>query len=214
MVRTFHRRACQVLTLAVLLPAPARALADGETETERETPDTAVTPVGTASPPLRLVSGNVLGVVSGRFGLAYQGMLAAHHAILIGGHATLVPHLARGTDQVLGFGGQLGYRFYSAPRGPVGFFVGPSVLAGRYSWEEGGNETNTGSLGHYAVAADVGWAALMGSHLVVAVVGGAQYSWVNGGDPLGSGDQVSAFMSPLPRNGVSPRVALELGFAF
>jgi hypothetical protein len=196
--RTFLAAQHFLLTIAVL-GLPARALADDVVKP---------TPVAAAHSK-HLLSTNAAAALLGRFGVDYQLMPAPHHAFVIGGHVKLLPHVSRGTDEILGYGGELGYRFYSGSRGPTGFFIGPSVLAGRYAWEEGGNETNTGSLSRYGVAADVGWSTMIGSHFVLALGGGAQYAWVDS-----DRERVPDLTRLIIGKGLRPRALVQLGVAF
>jgi hypothetical protein len=67
---------------------------------------------------------------------------------------------------------ELGYRWYSSSRGLVGFFLGPSVLVGRYASKHGDDP----ALGFTAVggAVDLGYQAVTRSGVLWAFGAGLQ----------------------------------------
>jgi hypothetical protein len=106
-----------------------------------------------------------------------------------------------------GFGGELGYRYYSGGRGPRGFFVGPSIILGRFTaTAEDGSQTQ---YLHYGLAADVGHQMLIVDRVSLS---------------LGAGLQIMKTDKPIPpqqfpakifaSSGVLPRLLISLGVAF
>ena len=106
-----------------------------------------------------------------------------------------------------GFGGEIGYRYYSGLGGPRGFFVGPSFLFGAMTAKaSNGAET---SFQSYGLAADVGYEALVADRIVLALGGGVQYQATSKSIP---DQQLPA--SLYANNRFAPRVLLALGVAF
>jgi hypothetical protein len=73
------------------------------------------------------LEGNPLGLVIGRYSADLEYLPAPHHAL----HLTPVGYFALpGTsDELVGFGAETGYRWYSSADGPQGIFAGASFIA-------------------------------------------------------------------------------------
>jgi hypothetical protein len=106
-----------------------------------------------------------------------------------------------------GYGGEIGYRYYSGLGGPRGFFVGPSLLIGSMT-ATAANGTDT-SFSTYGLAADGGYEALVADRIAVSVGAGAEYLATSKSIP---NQQLPA--SLYANGGVWPRVLLAVGCAF
>jgi hypothetical protein len=106
-----------------------------------------------------------------------------------------------------GFGGELGYRYYTDKGGPRGFFAGPSLLLAAITATAGnGNQTSFGDIG---VAVDVGYSALVANTISLSVGGGAQYTLTTKSIP---DQQLPASIYANSR--LYPRLLLSMGYAF
>jgi hypothetical protein len=108
-----------------------------------------------------------------------------------------------------GFGGELGYRFYTGEKGANGFYVGPSLLVARYSTSVGGQSGE--SFSSIGAAVDAGGQWVIGPGVVVGFGFGLQYTSVSG-DANTSGLPLSAAV--IAGNGIRPRTLLTVGYAF
>lgn len=159
------------------------------------------------------VEWNPLGIfVGGR--LSFQGEIvpSEHHALELSAnfvHTTsdvAIGNSATIQQTFTGAGGEVGYRYYTGRRGPNGFFVGPSFIAGLYNASLPQNEQSFSNIG---IAVDVGLQKIFFEHLVVG--GGVGLQWTT----------VSHDFADLPTNasiiaggGLKPRLLLALGYAF
>src|SRR6185437_6784884 len=82
-----------------------------------------------------------------------------------------------------GFGGELGYRWYSGTGGPRGFYIGPSFLLGRFDATPTvgagtGMATTHGDIPFWNIggAIDAGWQALIADRIVAGLGGGLEYT--------------------------------------
>jgi Protein of unknown function (DUF3575) len=107
-----------------------------------------------------------------------------------------------------GFGGEIGYRYYTGLGGPRGFFVGPSlIIADMNVKAQNGSSTGYIDLG---VAADVGYQMIVVDSLSLAVGAGLQYA-----TPVGAtipGQQFPADVYGSAR--LFPRALASIGWAF
>jgi hypothetical protein len=106
-----------------------------------------------------------------------------------------------------GFGGEIGYRYYTGEGGPRGFFVGPSLFIGAMT-AKAANGAET-SFANYGLAADVGYAALVADRISLTLGGGLQYQLTSKSLP----DQQPP-ASLYANSRLAPRVLLALGCAF
>jgi hypothetical protein len=118
------------------------------------------------------------------------------------GAATQLP-----TQKFSGFGGEIGYRYYTEARGPRGFFVGPSLIFGVMSAKaQDGNETDYLDLG---VAVDVGYEAIIADSVVLSLGAGVQYTTPDKSIPS------QQFPADIYANSkVFPRALASIGWVF
>lgn len=165
---------------------------------------------------------NPLSVIIGRYSLNVEILPARHHALVLNPHYdsfSFEPAVNAGgediavTDGFSGYGAELGYRYYSGSRGPQGFFIGPSLLLGRYHAKQsdltGSDEKSFTSVGW---ALDVGGQAIVGSGVVLGFGLGIQQTRnsVNA-DQFG---ELPLFAEALVGSGVRPRFLFSAGYAF
>jgi hypothetical protein len=209
---------------AALLAAPAVAHADE--------PTAAPAPAAAAAPKEHAddsaeadrkhfsIELNPLGIAIGRYSLQGEYLPAAHHAITLNPFYTHAPVTVtvNGKDidagALDGFGGELGYRFYTGSKGPNGFYIGPSVILASFSQSAPSGAAPAGSAGSdsvlsYGGAIDLGGQAVIGPGIVVGGGFGLQYT------------SVSEDMKDLPLltaalvgSGVRPRILFSVGYAF
>jgi hypothetical protein len=117
------------------------------------------------------------------------------------GAATQLPQ-----QKFWGFGGEIGYRYYTGLGGARGFFVGPSlILAAMTAKPQVGSNT---SYLDYGVAADVGYEMLLADAVAVSLGAGVQYTTPSKSIP----DQ--QFPADIYANShVFPRVLASIGWA-
>jgi len=106
-----------------------------------------------------------------------------------------------------GFGGELGYRYYFDPRGPRGFFLGPSFILGSFT-ATAMNGDRTPYLG-FGLAADAGYQMLVADRVALTLGGGVQGLWTSSSIPE------QQFPARIYANrGVLPRLLFSIGCAF
>lgn len=106
-----------------------------------------------------------------------------------------------------GFGGEIGYRYYTGEGGPRGLFVGPSlILAGMTANAQNGSQT---SYFDFGIAADIGYELLVVDSVALAVGAGLQYSAPSKSLP---NQQFPADVYANSR--VLPRALASIGWAF
>lgn len=172
-------------------------------------------------PPRRIVSiaWNPLPLIFGKVSLDVVVVPVSHHALALSpfyvttstapiyvfddmGHATQLA-----TQTFVGWGGELGYRYYFGQRGPRGLFLGPSLILAWFN-ATAGNGTQTHFL-HYGVAADVGYQMLIADRLSLAVGAGLQVVLTDKSIPP---QQYPAKF--YANQGVAPRLLASLGVTF
>jgi hypothetical protein len=150
--------------------------------------------------------------VGGRVSLNLEWVPVTHHAIEVSPHFThTTSDVATSPDvkesqSYTGFGGEIGYRYYTGHRGPNGVFVGPSIIAGAYNASLPGGDKAFTNLG---IAADVGAQAILFDHLVVG--GGVGIEYLKVSHDFGD---LPTSASMIASSGVKPRLLLEAGAAF
>jgi len=105
-----------------------------------------------------------------------------------------------------GFGGELGYRYYTGLAGPRGFFLGPSFILGFFTM----SPTSAGDVHYVNIggALDVGYQALVADRVSLSFGGGLQF--------LGQDKSIPSQSFPAniyANTGVLPRLLLSIGVA-
>ena len=123
---------------------------------------------------------NPIGIAIGRYSVQAEIIFAKRHTLVINPYfnyttAEISSGSSTLTQKFVGGGGELGYRFYSNPNMPAGFYVGPSFIAGVYnaSSSSGGSSTTFASIGG---AIDIGGQAIIGPGVVISGGAGLQYT--------------------------------------
>jgi Protein of unknown function (DUF3575) len=174
-----------------------------------------------AAPPERHFSLelNPLSLIIGRISAQLLIVPVNHHALVLNpfyawtttnpiytddaqGNATQLP-----VQKFTGFGGEIGYRYYTGLGGPRGFFVGPSfIIADMNVKAQNGSSTSYTDLGF---AVDVGYQLLVIDRVSLAVGAGVQYTTPTSSIPP---QQFPADVYANSR--VFPRALASIGWAF
>jgi hypothetical protein len=164
---------------------------------------------------------NPLATAIGRYSIQGEYLPAVHHAITLNPFYTHAGVTVNGQDEgsVGGFGGELGYRFYTGVKGPNGFFVGPSFLFASYKENGGlavdsqGNLTNAGSTSFTSVggAIDIGGQGVIGPGIVVG--GGFGLQWTKTSKSVDT-DNLNLASAIIAGGGTRPRFLFTVGYAF
>lgn len=161
---------------------------------------------------------NPLGFAIGRYSIQGEYMLARHHAVTLNpfyAHAP-VTVTVNGKDidagSLNGFGGELGYRFYTGSKGANGFFVGPSVLFGSYSQSGGVGTQASDSFTSIGGAVDVGGQFIIGPGVVLGFGGGLQYTKTSQDNVDTSNLNLASAI--IAGGGIRPRALLAVGYSF
>jgi hypothetical protein len=201
-------------TAAVLPPTPAQSAS-----TPADTPvDVVIAPKPT---PFRVVSleFNPLSLIIGKVSFNAVVTPVSHHALILSpfyvstntwpiyvfsdqGAAQQVP------QQVFsGFGGEIGYRYYTGQHGPRGFFAGPSLIVGAMKAKaQNGSTTDYVDVGG---AVDIGYELLVVDAVALSVGAGAQYTAPTKTIPS------QQFPADVYANGkLEPRALASIGWAF
>jgi hypothetical protein len=162
------------------------------------------------------LQGNPLGFLIGRYSADLEYLPDVHHAF----HLTAFGYYALPgvADQLTGFGGEIGYRWYSGVHGPHGLFAGASLVAGELEYQhvavapaplDVSNDTQFVELGG---AIDAGYQVILLGNLAIGVGAGAQYV-VDTIEPrfeFASHPRHDLLYGP----GLRPRALLSVGTAF
>jgi hypothetical protein len=163
------------------------------------------------------IEANPLAAAIGRYSLQVEWLPAAHHALVVNPHydsvnsdtsITVNGQTTTLTQSFSGFGGEVGYRFYTGKTGPLGFFIGPSLLVAKYTSSAGDASTSFTSLGG---AVDLGGQAVIGPGIVVGGGFGLQYTKISQDV---STDGMSLAAAVIAGGGVRPRALFTVGYAF
>jgi hypothetical protein len=159
---------------------------------------------------------NPLGIIIGRYSLQGEVMLAKHHSLQVNPHFNYTPVSANinGADvdlgKFVGFGGELGYRFYSGSRGPAGFYAGASFLAAYYTQSSGAGGGSQ-AFGSFGGAIDIGGQAVIGPGITLGGGVGLQYTKTTESIVT---DNLNLAAVIVAGGGFRPRFLLHVGFAF
>jgi hypothetical protein len=157
---------------------------------------------------------NPLGFAIGRYSVNIEYMLARHHALILTpffDHTTVTVNDVD-VGSLNGFGGELGYRFYTGDRGMNGFFIGPSVLFA--SWSQSSDIPNAPSGDGFTAiggALDLGGQAVIGPGVIVGGGFGLQYT-SNSIDVETKDLNIAS--AAIAGGGVRPRFLLSVGYGF
>ncbi len=158
---------------------------------------------------------NPLAAAAGRYSIQAEWLPAVHHAIVVNPHFDHIsPTIPVGngasySESFTGFGGELGYRYYTGTKGPNGLFIGPSVIAAHYSTSVDGQ--SGGSFSSYGAAIDIGGQAVIGPGIVIGGGFGLQYTKST---LDGSTDGLPLLATAIAGEGVRPRFLFTIGYAF
>lgn len=150
--------------------------------------------------------------VGGRVSFNLEWAPATHHVIVLSPHFVhtsadiAVAGDATQSQSFTGFGGELGYRYYTGHRGMNGIFIGPSLITGFY---EANLPNSNVFFGDFGAALDVGLQEIFFNHLIVGGGVGIEY--------LGVGHDFRDLPSgpaAIASQGVKPRLLLEVGYGF
>ncbi|HEX3343901.1 MAG TPA: hypothetical protein VHS09_04975 [Polyangiaceae bacterium] len=162
------------------------------------------------------VQGNPLGLIIGRYSADLEYLPAPHHAL----HFSPVGYFALPgvADELVGFGAEMGYRWYSGLYGPHGFFLGASFVALSLHYLHGAlpgvpldasEDTSYVELGG---ALDAGYQVVILGNLALGIGVGAQYT-ADTTTPTFE-YQSHPWHDLLYGSGLRPRVLLSVGAAF
>ena len=156
---------------------------------------------------------NPVGLAIGRYSIQGEYMLARHHALTLNPFFTSTSIKVNDTEigSLSGFGGELGYRFYTGNKGANGFFVGPSVLFASYKSEAIGNANSSQSFTAMGGAVDLGGQFIIGPGIVLGVGGGLQYT--SNSEEI-STTNLNLASAVIAGGGVRPRLLFAVGYSF
>src|SRR6478736_74226 len=157
---------------------------------------------------------NPLGLFVGRYSITAEYQPVLHHAITLNPfyNHTSIKDTVSNTDlgTLNGFGGELGYRYYTGKKGPNGFFVGPSFLFGSYKATQTGYPDD--SFTSFGGAVDVGGQAVIGPGFVIGGGFGMQYTKTS--HELINTDNLNLASILVAKSGVRPRFLFAVSYAF
>lgn len=165
---------------------------------------------------------NPLAIAIGRYSIQGEYLFARHHGVVLNPFYAHVPVEVTVNGQSIdagsldGFGGELGYRFYTGNKGPNGFYVGPSVIVASYTQSAASGTAAAGTNGSdsfasYGGALDIGGQAVIGPGVVIGGGFGLQYTQ-NSRDI--ATDNLNLASAIIAGGGVRPRFNLSAGYAF
>jgi hypothetical protein len=156
---------------------------------------------------------NPLGlIVGGRVSLSLEWVPVTHHGLIVSPHFVhTTADIATGpgtfqSQSFTGVGGEIGYRYYSGTRGPIGIFVGPSLIFGVYN---AGLPNGNQAFTDVGLAVDGGVQTILLDHLVLGAGAGLEYLKVShdfGDLPMGP--------STIASTGLKPRILASAGYGF
>ena len=184
-----------LLLLSILSLSPSPAAAD----------DSAPRP----QPPARNALGfNALAVAIGRYGGDFEYLAAPHNVLVLNVHGDYASHAWPAIEYdrpspVWGFGGEVGWRWFTQEPGIRGFFFGPSLIAGYYNADYRGRRFDLPGVG---LAADIGRQFDITPDVFLTYGFGLQYLWT-ARYPADIAPGVSFVMGA----GVDPRLLVTVG---
>ena len=227
------RRLLTVVTTSVLLSLGLLALTANEARADEPAPPPLAQPAPGGEQPAPkkgddaemkrfALAVNPLGLTIGRYSITGEYMVAQHHAVTLNPFYTHAPvTITVGGKEydagaLNGFGGELGYRYYTGKKGMTGFFVGPSLLFAALSQSAAAGEGAPGSKGSQSFtslggAVDIGGQAVLGPGIVLGGGFGLQYT--KNSESLDSKD-LNLASAIIAGGGVRPRFLFAFGYAF
>jgi hypothetical protein len=154
------------------------------------------------------IEANPLGIIIGHYSAQLEWLLVAHHALVFNPHFDYVSFSNNTLEQhFVGFGAEVGYRYYTSRHDVAGFYAGPSLLLGTYS---AGATGDSGSVSFQSIggAIDIGGQAVVGPGVVIGAGFGLQYTAVNQ-----SFQDLPLTASILAGGGIRPRFLFSIGYA-
>lgn len=157
---------------------------------------------------------NPLALSIGRYSVQVEYLPALHHAIVLNPVYTHAPvkYTANGQEidagSLNGFGGEIGYKFYTGKKGPNGFYVGPSFLFASYSSSLTG--TPNKSFTSIGGALDVGGQAVLGGF---TIGGGFGLQVTKTSEEIDT-ENFNFAASIIAGGGWRPRALFTIGYAF
>lgn len=214
-----------VLSFAAIAAAALTITLSSTEARADEAPAPAIPPAAAGSPDKAAPTGdakpfkafsvelNPLAASIGRYSAQVEWLPMAHHAIVFNPHVDHTSYTVSAGDissdqSLTGFGGELGYRFYTGTRGANGFYVGPSFVVATYTASAGSQSTSFSSVGG---ALDVGGQFIVGPGIVIGGGFGLQYTSTSSNV---STDGLPLAAAVIAGGGVRPRFLLSLGYAF
>jgi hypothetical protein len=223
-----------VFSFSLLSLEAQRAFAQGDSEAPAAPPAPSMMPPQGPGPVLVPVDEpppmkqfaivlNPLATGISRYSIQGEYLPALHHAITLNPfytHASIKYTAPDGTEADLGslsgFGGELGYRFYSGSKGPNGFFVGPSFLFASYSQSGGitgtaGTSSSSDSFTSFGGAIDIGGQGVIGPGIVIG--GGFGLQWTKNSRSIDT-NNLNLASAIIAGGGTRPRFLFSIGYAF
>jgi hypothetical protein len=165
---------------------------------------------------------NPLAALIGRYSIQGDYLFAPHHALVVNPFFTYAPIkvTVQGKEidggSLLGFGAEVGYRFYSGGRGAEGFFIGPSVIGAFYSQSaptgvNGAAAATSDSFGSFGGAVDIGVQQMFGPGILVGGGFGLQYTKTTKDIAT---DNLNLASAIIAGGGLRPRLLATIGFGF
>jgi Protein of unknown function (DUF3575) len=185
--------------LLVLVCLPAKALAQ---PLAADTP--VLRPVEAESAHAWALEYNPLALTLGRISANLEVAPTTHQALILS-PMMLPPNSG---DVAGGFWTELGYRLYSGSEGLSGFFVGPSLILGKFSYH---TDALTGTQQGSSIggAVDFGYQFVLRSGFVIGFGVGAQYQRVKRSFEVRN-DAVNEI---IVETGTLPRLLFSIGYA-
>jgi hypothetical protein len=163
------------------------------------------------APPLKqyAITAYLLSATIGRYSIQGEYLPATHHAITLNPFYTNVGITTDNVGSLTGFGGELGYRFYTGRKGPDGFFVGPSVLFGSYLQSITGLPST--SFTNVGGAIDIGGQGVLRHGVVVG--GGFGLQWTKTSKDVDTNNYRFS-SAAIAGGGIRLRFLFAIGYAF
>jgi len=154
---------------------------------------------------------NPLALSINRYSIQGEYLPSLHHAITLNPFYTHASITTSDVDlgSLSGFGGELGYKFYSGKKGPNGFFVSPSFLFAAYSQSITGAPSQ--SFTSVGGAIDIGGQGVIGDGFIIG--GGFGLQWTKTSKSVDT-DNYNLTSAIIAGGGTRPRFLFTIGYAF